>query len=120
MVDSMVTESVGHGVKFLLRYNLDCSHGCVVLEGNEFQEELALCIGLQACNSAYERTALAGLIENVDLTQDEPAVAEHIEETGSRRGLEIAGKLTLIARVEVAFNEMQCGHVLAGRHRNRV
>lgn len=67
----------------LLRDDLDGGYGGVIADGNEFEEELALGVGLQACNFADERAALTDLFENVHFAQDELAIAEYIEEPGS-------------------------------------
>ena len=60
------------------------------------------------------------MLENVDFTQDDLAVAEDIEKAGLRRRVAFAGELSVISSVEVSFDEMQGRSVFAGRHRNRI
>ena len=63
----------------LLGDDLDSGNGCVIMDWDEFQHELALCVGLQAADLAHERATFAGLLKNIEVAQDELAIAEHVE-----------------------------------------
>ena len=67
----------------LLWNDLDGGNSCVILDRNEFQQELPLRVGLQAADPAHHRAPFASLLKNIDVAQDELAIAEHVEEPGS-------------------------------------
>ena len=98
----------------LLGDNLDGGDGGVVINRDEFEEELALRVGLQTGDMAHEGAAFAGLLENIEVAQDEPAIAEHVEDASSGGVLGVR-RLTAVRRVEAALDEIQGDHVLAER-----
>ena len=103
----------------LLGDDLDSGNGCVIMDWDEFQHELALCVGLQAADLTHERAIFAGLLKNIEVAQDELAIAEHVEQARSCRALG-ARRLAAVCAVKVTLDEMQSHHVLTGRHRNGV